>query len=304
MMSPLELRHLRTLLALKESGSLTQAAAQLYLSQSALSHQIKVLEDYYGLPLFERKSQPLRLSAAGERLLQVGGRVLEVVRQAERDLAKLRDGAAGVLRIAVECATCFDWLMPAMDQFREHWPEVELDILSGFHQDPLPLLDQQRADLAIVSEAGARADLLYHPLFGYEIVALLGRRHVWRDKPFLSAMDFAEETLISYPVPEQMLDVLRKLLLPAGIHPQRRTTELTVGILQLVASRRGVAALPEWSVHGYIERGYVLAKPITEQGLRGELYAASRQDAPGYVADFVDTIRRVSFANLPGISAL
>lgn len=304
MPSPLELRHLRTLQALVETGSLSAAAQFVHVTQSALSQQLKVLEDYFGLPLFERKSQPLRLNPAGECLLRLANVVLEHVRVAERELAKLQHGEAGQLRIAVECSTCFDWLMPAMDAFRDHWPEVELDLLSGFHQDPLPLLLENRADIAIVSERQDRADVSYQPLFAYEMVGLVGRRHAYRDKPFLQAEDFSTETLISYPVPDDLLDLVRQLLRPAGIKPQRRTTELTVGILQLVASCRGVAALPNWSVHGYIERGYVLAKRIGENGLWGELHAAIRPEPPVYLLDFLETVRTISFANLSGITPL
>ena len=133
----LELRHLRTLLALKETGSVSMAAKRVYLTQSALSHQIKLMEEQFGLPLFERKSNPLRFTAAGDRLIRLANEILPKVVDAERELARVKHGDAGQLRIAVECHTCFDWLMPAMDEFRQHWSLVELDIVSGFHTDPV-----------------------------------------------------------------------------------------------------------------------------------------------------------------------
>lgn len=70
------------------------------------------------------------------------------------------------------------------------------------------------------------------------------------------AEDFANETLITYPVPDDMLDLLRKILLPKGIIPIRRTSELTIAIVQLVASKRGIAALPYWAVMPYVEKIY------------------------------------------------
>ena len=118
MISLLELRHLKTLLALQEAGNLLRAASLLNLTQSALSHQIKLLEEHYQCSLFERKTTPIRFTAAGERLLSLASSVLPQVASAERDLARLAQGVAGQLRIAVECHTCFDWLMPAMDVFR------------------------------------------------------------------------------------------------------------------------------------------------------------------------------------------
>lgn len=307
MQSILEIRHLRTLVALRDSGSLVRAAQLLNLTQSALSHQIKLLEDRYGVPLFERKSVPPQFSAQGQRLLQLADAVLPQVEGAERDLARLGQALGGQLRIAVECHTCFDWLMPAMDAFRVRWPEVELDIVSGFHADPVGLLHQGRADVAIVSEYDTDdAGVQHHPLFTFEIRALLANGHPLTAKPWLEAEDFADQTLITYPVPDEMLDLVRQVLAPAGVRPARRTTELTVAMLQLVASGRGVAALPLWAVQGYLDRGYVTARPVGAAGLKGALYAACLPALSGkpYLQDFVSVMREVSFVGLRGVELL
>ena len=305
--SILEVRHLRTLVALRDSGSLVRAAQLLNLTQSALSHQIKLLEDRYGQPLFERKSVPPQFTAVGERLLALADAVLPQVEGAERDIARLVLGQGGQMRIAVECHTCFDWLMPAMDAFRTRWPEVELDIVSGFHADPVGLLHQGRADVAIVSEVDAdEAGVDYHALFGFEIRALLANTHPLVARPHLVAQDFADQTIITYPVPDEMLDLIRQVLEPAGVRPPRRTTELTVAMLQLVASGRGVAALPLWAVQSYLDRGYVTARPIGEKGLRGELHAACLPSlsAKPYLQDFVQVTRETSFVTLKGVELL
>ncbi len=305
--SILEVRHLRTLVALRDSGSLVRAAQLLNLTQSALSHQIKLLEDRYGQPLFERKSVPPQFTAVGERLLALADAMLPQVEGAERDIARLVLGQGGQMRIAVECHTCFDWLMPAMDAFRTRWPEVELDIVSGFHADPVGLLHQGRADVAIVSEVDTdETGVDYHALFGFEIRALLANTHPLVAKPHLVAQDFADQTIITYPVPDEMLDLIRQVLEPAGVRPPRRTTELTVAMLQLVASGRGVAALPLWAVQSYLDRGYVTARPIGEKGLRGELHAACLPSlsAKPYLQDFVQVTRETSFVTLKGVELL
>jgi len=308
-MSPsvLELRHLRTLTALRDTGSLVRAAQLLNLTQSALSHQLKLLEDRYGLPLFERKSVPPQFSAAGQRLLQLADGALPLIEEAERDVARLAQGGAGKLRIVVECHTCFDWLMPAMDAFRQRWPEIELDIVSGFHPDPIALLLQDRAEVAIVSEQDADEAVDYHALFRFEIMALLANDHPLTAKAYLTARHFADQTLITYPVPDEMLDIVRQVLAPAGIAPaQRRTTELTVAMLQLVASGRGIATLPLWAVQNYLERGYITARPVGRKGLAGELHMActAATSAQPWLADFVRITRESSFKSLPGLELL
>ena len=304
--SIIELRHLKTLLALQETGSVSLAAKRVFLTQSALSHQIRALEQHYDTPLFERKSNPIRFTPAGERLLQLARELMPLLAAAQRDMAQIIEGEAGELRVAVECHTCFDWLMPAMDTFRPLWPQVELDIVSGFQADPVGLLLTHRADLAIVSEAAAQSGIVYQPLFAYEMVGICAKDHPLADKAVWQAADFAAETLISYPVPDVMLDLLRKILLPAGINPARRHSELTVAIIQLVASRRGIAALPYWTVMPYLEKGYVVARQIGHTPLQSELYAAMRQDDAdkSFLDNFCQIVRERSFAELPGLSPL
>ena len=305
--TPLELRHLETLHALADTGSFSKAAERLHLTQSALSHQLKVLEHHYQVSLVERSAKPLRCTASGLRLLELARSVLPMVAEAERDIARCAEGHAGALRIAVQCHNCFDWLMPAMDHYRPLWPEVELDLISGFLSDPLPLIERGEAELAIVHGApDARSGLVFHPLFRYESVALMSPRHRLATKQTLAPEDFATETLITYPVADDLLDVMKHCLTPAGINPKRRTAELTVAILQLVASGRGICALPSWTVGHYIERGYVVSKPIGAYGLYCDLYAATSANAARatYIHEFIELTRKQSLTELRGVTAL
>jgi len=300
----LEIRHLRTLAALRSAGSLVRAAELLNLTQSALSHQVKLLEDRYGGPLFERKSVPIGFTAIGARLLRLADTMLPEIEQAERDVARLMQGDQGQLRVALECHTCFDWLMPVMDEFRARWPEVEIDLVSGFHSEPSELLRTGAADLVIGSDYSA--EYATFPLFRFEILTVMAQKHRLAGQRRLQAADFEGETLITYPVPEERIDLIREMLRPAGVSFQRRTAELTVAILQLVASRRGLAALPNWAIKNYVDYDYVIARPLGEQGLWSDLYvsvpAPLRQKA--YVADFVKVIREQCAATLDGIKLL
>jgi LysR family transcriptional regulator for metE and metH len=306
MESPLELRHLRTLRALKASGSLTRASELLHLTQSALSHQLKVVEDWAGSPLFARKSQPLTFSPAGERLLVLAEQILPQVEAAARDLSRLAGASAGSLRIAVECHTCFDWLLPALSRFRPRWPEVDFDFATGFHSRPAQLVIEDKADLAILGDSAPVPGLTLMPLFRSGIVGVLAEDHPLAAKPWLDAADFSDEILITYPIPDDMLDVVRQVLAPAGIVPARRTSELTNAILQLVAARKGIAALPVWVVHSYLDHHGLVLRPITERGLWGDLYAAvptNRADEP-YLNDFAAIVRETCYLTLPEIELL
>ena len=301
----IEVRHLKSLVAIADTGKLATAAERVHLSQSALSHQIRALEEHHGLALFERTRQGLRFTPAGDRLLALARTVLAEIGAAERDLQRLQGGAKGELRIVLECHTCFDWLMPVMHEFRQRWPEVEVDLVAGFHADPLALLKEGRADLVIGSKPKAQRPWSVEPLFRFEILAVVANDHRLRHKRHLLAQDFEGDTLITYPVPELRIDLIREVLKPAGIEPARRTAELTVAIVQLVASRRGIAALPSWGLQSYLEHDYVKAVPIGPKGLWSELHAICPKALATrpYMQDMAQIMRQ-QCAQLPGIEWL
>ncbi|HBT5056606.1 TPA: LysR family transcriptional regulator [Klebsiella pneumoniae] len=300
---PIDLKHLHTLRTLRKTGNLTRAAVALQLTQSALSHQIKQLENHYGVTLFVRKTSPVKFTHAGERLLQLAETVLHAMEEADRDLYKFASGKQGELRITLECHTCYGWLLPVMDEFRRKWAEVDIDILPGFQPDPVDLLLQNKADVAIVDENEPTEMVSYSPLFKYEMVAILPNEHPLAQKPWLEAEDFLGELLITYAVPEDRIDLCRKVLKPAGIPVRRKTTELTMGIVQQVASQRGIAALPIWAVSGYLDKKYVTAKSITKDKLMSEIWLASLTDNMDrdYVRDFIYFIKQRCMRLLPDI---
>lgn len=299
-----ELRHLKTLSALRDAGSLVEAAERVHLTQSALSHQIKDLEDRLNCSLFIRKTKPICFTSAGQRLLILADEILPMIRNTERDIARLAGGEAGRLNLCIECHSCFDWLMPTIDHFRQHWPEVELDLSSGFSFQPLPALARGDLDLVITSDPEPRNGITYIPLFTYESRLAISKQHRLMARRFIHPEDLAQETLITYPVEHQRLDIFNHFLDEADVEPQAiRTAELTVMMLQLVASGRGVSALPNWALHEYIQRDYIASKPLGEKGVWCTLYAAIRDDQKDaeFMVDFLNTAKDVSFRNLTGI---
>ena len=300
----IELRHLKTLSALRDAGSLVEAAERVHLTQSALSHQIKDLEDRLDCSLFIRKTKPICFTSAGQRLLVLADEVLPMIRNAERDIARLAGGEAGRLNLCIECHSCFDWLMPTIDHFRQHWPEVELDLSSGFSFLPLPALARGDLDLVITSDPEPRTGICYIPLFTYESCLAISKQHRLMARRYIHPEDLEQETLITYPVDHQRLDIFKYFLDDASVEPAAiRTAELTVMMLQLVASGRGVAALPNWALHEYLQRDYIVAKSLGEKGVWCTLYAAIREDQKEseFMVDFLNTAKDVSFRNLTGI---
>ena len=290
----IEFRHLRTVKAIHDSGGLARAADQLNITQSALSHQIKGLEDQAGVELFIRRSKPLKLSAAGMRLLRLAEKILPEIEALEQEFSGLRSGKAGRLHIAIECHACFEWLFPVLEQFRKAWPEVDVDIRPGLAFDALPALQKEEVDVVISSDPETLQGVEFQPLFVYAPVFVASAQHPLAAKPFVEAEDFRGETLITYPVDRARLDIFSQLLTPAKVEPASvRQVELTAVILLLVASNRGVAVLPDWVVREVKYHSDYVTRPITESGLTRRLYAALRsEDATRpYVSHFVRLAR-------------
>lgn len=275
----LELRHLKTIKAIHEAGGLARAAEQLHITQSALSHQIKGLEEQAGVELFVRRSKPLKLSAAGHRLLRLAEKILPEIDKLEEDFRSLRSGKSGRLHIAIECHACFEWLFPVLEEFRKAWPDVDVDIRPGLAFDALPALQKEEVDLVVSSDPEDLPGVTFSPLFDYEPVFLASAAHPLAAKPFIQAEDFRDELLITYPVERSRLDVFSQLLNPAGVEPRGvRQVELTAVILLLIASNRGVAVLPDWVVREVRYNADYVTRPLTETGLTRRLYAAVRSD--------------------------
>lgn len=299
-----EIKHLKTLFTLNSTGSLVEAAKQLHLTQSALSHQLKELEGRLDCSLFIRKSRPIRFTIAGMRLLELAESVLPQIRSAERDLSRFASGDAGRLHMAVECHSCFQWLMPAIDKFRDSWPEVELDFSSGFSFLPLPALKRGNLDLVITSDPQPLEGIAYIPLFSYQPMLALSRHHPLANKTYIQPEDLSDETLITYPVEKERLDIFNLFLIPEGISPAKiRQADLTMMMLQLVASGRGVAGLPNWALFEYLKKDYVVARRLGKEGLWNTLYAAVREEQRTlpYLQDFITTAIDSCFKHLKGI---
>ena len=300
----IELRHLKTLAALRDTGSLVEAAERVFLTQSALSHQIKDLEERLNCSLFIRKTKPICFTGAGQRLLLLADEALPMFRNTERDIARLAGGEAGRLNMSIECHSCFQWLMPTIDNFRENWPEVEMDLASGFNFSPLPVLARGELDLVITSDPQPINGIYYEPLFAYEMLLAVSNKHSLARKNHIEPGDLSDQTLICYPVDRNRLDIFTRFLDPADVEPAEiRTAEMTVMMLQLVASGRGVCALPNWALTEYLEREYVSARPLSSKGVWSTLYAAIREDQKEseFMRDFIATARETSFQNLAGI---
>ena len=276
----IELRHLKTLTALREHGSLVAAAGDLCLTPSAISHQLKELDQWFGVEIVNRRNRPVSFSNVGLRLLKLADDILPQVQIAQSDISRIVHGQTGRIIFSSECHSCFDWLMPLLNQYRMQYPDVDLDFASGFEANPHELLQNSEFDLLITADPIALKGVEYFPIFEYESRLVLSNTHPLVRSEQITVQELAEETLITYPVDKHRLDIMSKLFIPENILPKQiRTTDLTQMLIQLVASGRGIGALPDWVVNEYEQKGWVTSRRlncVAPEGLRRTLYAGYR----------------------------
>ncbi|MFC0280776.1 LysR family transcriptional regulator [Falsigemmobacter intermedius] len=274
----LELRHLKAIREIHRQGGLARAAEVLNLTQSALSHQIKGIEEQTGVELFVRRARPLRLSAAGLRVLRLADRILPEIEALEEEFRGLRQGKAGRMHIAIECHACFDWLLPVLSLYRKTWPEVDVDIRPGLAFNALPALVREEVDVVISSDPEEIPRVTFHPLFDYEPLMVMAGASPLAERAEIEPEDLRDQTLITYPVDRTRLDVFSQFLAPARVEPRLvRQVELTAVILMLVASERGVSVLPDWVLQHVRGNPDYVIRPLKGRKSR-RLYAAVRDE--------------------------
>ncbi|RPF10674.1 LysR family transcriptional regulator for metE and metH [Vibrio crassostreae] len=302
----IELKHLRTLTTLRDSGSLTATATSLHLTQSALSHQLKDLEARIGGQLFLRKTRPVKFTSEGEILLKLADEIQPRIAKAENELASLKEDVNGRLHMAIECHSCFQWLMPALKEYQVAWPSVTLDFSSGFGFEPLPALMAGELDLVITSDIQPRSEVHYEPLFDFEMRLITAINSPLAEKPSIEPQDLSDITMLSYPVQKQRLDVVKHFLQPAGVEPKKwKQADNTLMLVQMVSAGLGAAALPNWAISEFSRQGLIASKPLGK-GLSRRLFAAVRNSEKDkrYLQAFFSTARQQSKSHLDGIEVV
>ena len=286
----LERIHLAVVQEVERQGSLTAAADKLCVTQSALSHSMKKLEQQLGTAIWLREGRSLRLTQAGQYLLALAGRVLPQLSLAEERLRQFAQGERGTLRIGMECHPCYQWLLKVVSPYLAAWPDVDVDVKQKFQFGGLTALLDYEIDLLVTPDPVYQPGLVFTPVFDYEQVLVVSRHHPLAQADYARPTDLQHETLITYPVPAERLDIFTQFLLPAGSAPAvHKSIETTDIMLQMVASGRGVAALPRWLVLEYAQRLAVRPVRLGPQGVAKQIHLGVRSDEQGidYLAAFI-----------------
>ncbi|MCP3901663.1 MAG: LysR family transcriptional regulator, partial [Desulfobacteraceae bacterium] len=162
-MSQLEIKHLKMISSIAKTGNMTKAAEKLFISQSALSQQLKDIEGRLNVDLFSRTRKKMSLTSTGKKLLQTAEHVIEKLEDAELEIEKIVSGDKGELKVGTQCLFCYKWLPKIMTTFQDKYPNVEFEI--GSSVDLYNELESGKYDLVITGAGVGVDDFVHAPLF-------------------------------------------------------------------------------------------------------------------------------------------
>lgn len=289
MVMDLEIRHLKLIDAISSQGGMTKASKYLHLTQSALSHQLKEIEERLGTPLFLRLKRKMILTEAGEKLLLSAQKVLEELQLTEENLRRFAKGQQGILRISTQCNTCYHWLPSMLTLFQKRFPDVEVEIVVDATSHPIEALLEGRLDIAIAYTKPAEKSLSYFPLFEDELLAVVSPNHPLATKPYIKPEDFSEYPIIVYSIPLEENMIFQKILNPAEITPKRiYKVMLTEAIIEMVKAGIGIGVLARWAVAPQLKSRELRGLRLTRKGVHRNWNAVTLKNtqAPKYLLEF------------------
>jgi LysR family transcriptional regulator for metE and metH len=294
----LESHHLRLIAQVARTESVTRAADVLNVTQSAVSHQLRELEDRLGTPLFVRSGRRMLLTPAGRLIVDAADEVLGTIARVESQVEQIARHEAGELRVCTHCYTGYSWLPAIVSELRRRYPAFGLQIVPEYTVDPITALLDARLDLAIMNDESDDRRLRHRELFDDEHVAVVPASHRWATRPFVTPEEIAAEPLYLFSRSIENSFVVKHVLRPAGLAPAHVTyLQLPEGIIEMVKAGMGATVLPKWSIANALASSGLKAIRITRDGVFRKWYAVTLSDAAA--TPFVEEFIRLLIAQAP-----
>jgi LysR family transcriptional regulator for metE and metH len=286
----MEIKYFKLLVTVAETGSLKKAADKLFLTPSALSHQLKELESQTKSPLFKRINKSLVLTNSGQILLRYGYSILNEIKKLEAEIQHQKAGETGTIKLTTESSTCYHWLPKILKRYQQSFPNVEVSVNSGPLNDPLRLLLTGKVDIAIMHTVKMDKNIAYKEFLKDEVVALVPANDLLATRTFLKPEDFSQLTYITHSKNLEESAFFSGFFKPHGITPKKVIYfQLTEAIIEMVKEGLGVAVMSSWLAKPYVDSGAVTAVRITKPGLKRKWMIASlKNDQPKYLATFIE----------------
>lgn len=274
-------------LRVMETGSVSRAAEDMNITQSAVSHALSSLEEEFGFSLLTRSRAGVRLSSEGKRILPAIRDILSAEERLRETVSSLHGLSTGTVRLATFSSVAVHWLPAMLKAFQEKYPRIRFKLLNGDYHDVEQWLEEGAVDLGFVS-LPTRAPGKVTPLMADRLLVILPKDHPLASLPNFPIGYARQESFIS--LLESSDHDLRRALDAEGIRPHIRfLTKDDYAIIAMVEQGLGIAIMPELLLRGRTDN--IVALELKPQARRTIALAVTEQGqqspAARMFADFV-----------------
>lgn len=286
----MEIKYFKLIKTIVEEGNLANSTERLFLTQSALSHQLKELELQLGFKVFFRKRTNWELTEEGKALYNIGNTVLNNIETGLLNIKKIQSGSVGVIKVSTECYSFYHGLPRFIQKIGVLYPDIQVDLaLESTHQ-PIDKLLSNEIDIAIVTRKPEDKTLFSMQFFEDEVHAIIHKEHSLNSEKIIVPNHFLNTHLIIHSYPLETVSVYQNFLRPYNVRPKKISAiPLTQVALEMIDANIGVMCMPKWALKSFKISEDIRFKKIGKQGLKRKHYLVVRKADKNkkYINDFI-----------------
>ena len=266
-------KYFRLIKTIVEEGNIANSSERLFLTQSALSHQLRGMEERLGFKVFHRTRNKWQLTREGGELYKLANELLETLEQGFNHIQQIKEGAKGTIKVSTECQSFFHGLPAFVQKMAILYPEIQIDLIIGANQQTISKILSDEIDIAIVTTKPATDLLTSIEIFEDEILVILHKEHLLSEQTYLDASHFSNVHLIINSFPLESVSVYEHFLRPNRITPIKISaipfTEIS---LEMVQANMGIMCMPKWQLNSFKISEDLVFRRIGQYGLKRTHY--------------------------------
>ncbi len=286
----MEIKYFRLIKTIAEEGSIANSAGKLFLTQSALSHQLRELEEKLGFKVFIRTRNKWELTDEGAELYKLGNEILEKLDLGFKNIRQLQNGSTGTIKISTECYSFYQGLASFIQKMGLLYPEINIDLILEVTHQAMPKVLSNEIDIALVTSKPLNKNLSSIEIYEDEVFAIMHKENSLAKKNFLECHDFENSHLIIHSFPLETVSVYEQFLKPNKRNPKKISAiPLTEIALEMVYANMGIVCMPKWATSSFKLSDDIVFKSISKNGLKRTHYLVHRttDKAKKYMNDFI-----------------
>ncbi|AUP77363.1 LysR family transcriptional regulator [Flavivirga eckloniae] len=288
----MELKYFRLIKTIAEEGNLANSSERLFLTQSALSHQLRDLEERLGFKVFRRSRNKWELTDEGTELYKLANKLFSSIDESFSNIKHIKEGSRGAIKLSAECQSFFHAIPEFIQKMGILYPEIDIDLTLGATHQTISQVLSNEIDIAIVTSKPASEELTIVKVYEDEIFAVMHRENQFNTLDYLEASHFSKIHLLINSFPLEGVSVYEHFLKPNKINPIKISaipfTEITLSMIQ---ANMGIMCAPKWQLKPFKLSEEIAFKRISENGLKRNHYLVVKTEHRNkkYIHDFISS---------------